>query len=162
MSVTAQELNILAAKVLDLLERKELTLSGAESATGGLASAILTNIPGCSKHFIGSVVCYTAQAKNMLLDVDWDLINAYGTVSPEVIEAMLNGLNKVGADVSYAITGVAQSPLDGKPTGTVVIGINIMNDIHIKEFNFKGNRLEIKEQAVGKMYELLIAELERL
>lgn len=162
MSIATQELNKLAAKVLDLLERKELTLAGAESATGGLASAYLTNIPGCSKHFIGSVVCYTAQAKNMLLDVDWDLINAYGTVSSEVIVAMLNGLNKVGADVTFAITGVAQSPLDGKPTGTVIIGINIMNDIHSNEFNFKGNRLEIKEQAVAKMFELLLAELERL
>jgi PncC family amidohydrolase len=151
----------LARQVLDVLARKNLTLASAESVTGGLASHLLTNISGCSKYYLGGVVCYTAQAKNMLLGVDWELINDYGTISPEVNDALLTGLKIIGADINFAITGVAGNPLDGKPTGTVFIGIGINGDNHVHDFFFSGSRIEIKEQAVGKAFELLLEELER-
>ena len=64
-----QNLTQITQKVFETLQFKGLTLSMAESATGGLASNLLTDIPGASKVFIGGVVCYTAQSKNMLLDV---------------------------------------------------------------------------------------------
>jgi PncC family amidohydrolase len=148
--------------VLDLLSEKNLTLSSAESATGGLASHLLTNITGCSKNYLGGVVCYTAQAKNVFLDVDWDLINDYGTVSAEINEALLKGLKKIGSDLAFAITGAAGSPLDGKPTGTVYIGISNNDNLHVYDYFFNGDRLEIKEQAVCQAFSLLIEELEKL
>ena len=60
--------------VLTELKMKELTLSTAESATGGFFSHIITNIPGSSKNFLGGVVCYSAEAKNIFLDVDFDFL----------------------------------------------------------------------------------------
>ena len=69
------ELQKKAEEILAALSRQNLKLAIAESATGGYVSHLLTNISGCSKTLIGSVVCYTASAKNILLDVDWDIIN---------------------------------------------------------------------------------------
>jgi PncC family amidohydrolase len=161
MDSISEKLPELAKKVLDVLGQKDLTLAIAESATGGYASHLLTNIPGCSKRFIGGIVAYTAQAKNMMLGVDWDLINDYGTVSPEVCEALLTGLKNAGADVGLAITGVAGSKLEGKPTGKFYIGVGTQTCNFIHEFQFEGTRLEIKNQAVEKAYSLLIEELEK-
>ena len=157
-----EEAQELAKKVLSALEIKELTLAIAESVTGGLASHLLTNVPGCSKHFIGGVVCYSAQSKNMMLDVDWEIINEYGTISPEVTEALLNGLKKEAADIGIGIVGIGGKKIEGKPTGLIYIGTgtHICNKIH--EFHFEGTREEIKLKAVRKAFTLLLEELSKL
>lgn len=152
----------LAKKVLDLLDRKDLFLACAESATGGLASHLLTNISGASKHFMGGIVCYTAEAKVELLGVNWDLINDYGTISVEVTTELLKGLRKLGADLGFAISGVAGSQLEGKPPGYMVIGISNNERIQVQNFQFSGNRTQIKEQAVAKAFELIIDELNQM
>jgi nicotinamide-nucleotide amidase len=148
-------------QVFDALTIRKLTLAIAESATGGLASNLITNIPGASKVFIGSVVCYTAQAKNMLLDVDWETINDYGTVSQEVSEALLNGLMKVGPDLRIAITGLAGNAIEGRKPGDMIIGIGSTRCNTYHEFKFTGSRIEIKKQAVLRAFELLLEELDR-
>ncbi len=157
-----EEAQDLAKKVLNALKIKELNLAIAESVTGGLASHLLTNIPGCSKNFIGGVVCYSAQSKNMMLGVDWELINEYGTISPEVTEALLDGLKKEAADIGIAIVGVGGQKIEGKPTGLVFIGTgtHICNKIH--EIHFKGTRKDIKIKAVKKAFSILLEELEKL
>ncbi len=157
-----EEVQKLAEKVLHTLALKDLTLALAESVSGGLASHLLTNITGSSKNYIGSVICYTAQSKNMMLDVSWDLINDYGTISPEVTEALLDGLKKEAADVGVAIVGVGGRKIEGKPTGLVYIGTGtqICNKVH--EFHFTGTRLEIKFKAVKKAFEILLEELSKL
>jgi len=152
----------LAKKVLDMLDRKDLSLACAESATGGLASHLLTNISGSSKHFMGGVVCYTAEAKVELLGVAWDLINDYGTISEEVTTELLKGLRKLGADLGFAICGVAGTQLEGKPPGYMVIGISNNERIQIHTCQFSGDRISIKEQAVSKAFELIIAELNQM
>src|SRR6056297_1448843 len=135
-----EEIQKLAKKVLSVLEMKDLKLAIAESVTGGLASHLITNISGASKVFIGGVVCYSALSKNIMLDVDWSLINDYGTVSPEVTEALLDGLKKDAADIGVAIVGVGGRKIEGKPTGLIYIGTgtHVCNQVH--ELNFSGSR----------------------
>ena len=152
----------LAKDVLDRLALKQLTLGIAESVTGGLASHLLTNVDGSSKVFIGAVISYTAQTKNMLLDVDWDVINDNGTISPEVTEALLDGLRKTGADIRIAMTGIAGSPMEGKPTGKVYIGVATSHNHHVTEYQFSGSRLQIKEQTAQKSFELILEEVEKM
>jgi len=160
MNDSIDALRNLTLQFFQTLQLKNITLAIAESATGGLASSLITDISGASKIFIGGVVCYTAQAKNMLLDVDWETINDYGTISVETTEALLEGLKKVGADLRIAITGVAGNPIEGKPAGTMIIGIGTNRCNTIRDYKFSGNRIEIKQQAVMEAFKLALDELE--
>ena len=88
-----KKISDLAEIILTDLKMKELTLATAESATGGFLSHVITNVPGSSKNFLGGVVCYSAEAKNVFLDVDFDVINSFGAISEETTIALLiNGL----------------------------------------------------------------------
>jgi nicotinamide-nucleotide amidase len=156
------KLDQLAAQMLELLRSNNLKIAVAESVTGGLVSHIITNIDGASKNFLGSVVCYTADSKNILLGVDWDTINEYGTISPEVTEALLDGLRIEGADIGLAITGVAGSTLEGKKRGVVYVGIETQICKQVHNFKFSGTRIEIKRQAVEQAFQILIGELQKL
>jgi nicotinamide-nucleotide amidase len=108
--------------VLDLCRRSELTLATAESCTGGLVAAGLTDIPGSSDAFAGGVVAYSDEAKRRQLGVPAELLRAHGAVSAEVAEAMAAGArSSLGADVAVAVTGIA-GPGGGtaeKPVGLV-------------------------------------------
>ena len=110
---------------------------------------------------MGGYVCYTACAKNAMLNVDFDLINDFGTISAEVTEALLEGLKEHGADIGLAITGVAGEKIEGKPPGHMYIGIGTHSNNKISHFQFNGTRTERKMQAVEKGFELLIEELEK-
>jgi len=160
----------LSKKISDLteiclleLKMKDLTLATAESATGGFLSHIITNIPGSSKNFLGGVVCYSAESKNVFLDVDFDIINSFGAISPETTEALLNSVrNKLGSDIAIAITGVLGTQMEGKPTGTVFIGFGSRICNKVFDFQFSGSRLSIKKQTVRKALQLLLEEIEKL
>ncbi|UYP45561.1 Putative competence-damage inducible protein [Candidatus Lokiarchaeum ossiferum] len=158
------ELMDLANQLLAQLKMKNLTLATAESATGGFISHLLTNIDGSSKAFIGGVIAYSAHLKNFTLKVDYDLINDYGTISPEVTEALLDGLKQIMlSDIGIAITGVAGSYiLEGKPRGLMYIGIGTHACNKVKEFRFHGTRMEIKRQCAKATFEFLLAELENM
>jgi len=158
-----KKISDLAEIVLTELKMKELTLSTAESATGGFFSHIITNIPGSSKNFLGGVVCYSAEAKNIFLDVDFDVINSFGAISIETTEALLNGVrNKMGSDMAVAITGVLGTKMEGKPSGLVYIGIGSRICNNVFNFQFSGSRLSIKKQTVRKALQLLLEEIEKL
>ena len=149
--------------VLTELKMKELTLATAESATGGFLSHIITNIPGSSKNFLGGVVCYSAEAKNIFLDVDYDVINSFGAISVETTEALLNGVrNKLGSDMAVAITGVLGTKMEGKPSGLVYIGIGSRICNNVFDFQFTGSRISIKKQTIRKTLQLLLEEIEKL
>ena len=153
----------LAEIILTDLKMKELTLATAESATGGFLSHIITNIPGSSKYFLGGVVCYSAEAKNVLLDVDFDVINSFGAISIETTVALLNGVrNKLGSDLAVAITGVLGTQMEGKPTGLVYIGIGSRICNNVFDFQFTGSRLSIKKQTIRKALQLLFKEIEKM
>ena len=138
----------------ELLKRKE-SLVFAESCTGGLLSSSITSIAGSSKVFKGSIISYSNELKQSLLDIPAYLINEHGAVSEEVAEAMAtNAKEKLKSDWSIAISGIA-GPSGGskeKPVGLVYIAIAGPND-HItkikKIFNTARNRIEIQTLSVN-------------
>ncbi|MHA1474132.1 MAG: CinA family protein [Promethearchaeota archaeon] len=158
-----KKISDLAQIILTDLKMKELTLGTAESATGGFLSHTITNIPGSSKNYLGGVVCYSAEAKNVFLDVDFDVINSFGAISEETTVALLNGVrNKLGSDLAVAITGVLGTQMEGKPTGLVYIGIGSRIYNNVFDFQFTGSRLSIKKQTIRKALQLLFKEIEKM
>jgi nicotinamide-nucleotide amidase len=138
----------LAEMVGLLLLRRGLTLAVAESCTGGLISAKITAVPGCSAWFAGGVVAYSNQLKEYLLDVDAELLRQHGAVSAAVAEAMAAGIaRRSGAAAAVAVTGIA-GPDGGtaeKPVGTVYIGLHHDSMTHASLRRFSGSRNEIQE-----------------
>jgi len=131
-----------------LLIKKNLNLSLAESCTGGLISNRITNVPGSSKYFNRSIVCYSNDSKIKDLLVNKNLLEKYGAVSNKVVEAMAKGILKLsGSDMGLAVSGIA-GPGGGtidKPVGTVFIGIaSKEKDTFSQKFNYHGDREQIK------------------
>lgn len=154
----------LEEQVLMLCQKQNLRLALAESCTGGSFAARLTQIPGASLCFAGSIVSYQSEAKTKLLDVSESLLNTVGAVSKEVAEKMLEGaIRQFSADIAAAITGIA-GPDGGTssiPVGTVYIAIGG------KDFKTKmthllltGSRSSIIQQAVDQGLLLLIQRLQ--
>jgi nicotinamide-nucleotide amidase len=116
----------LAGVVGGLLRQSGHTLALAESCTGGLASALLTDVPGSSQYFLGSIVSYGNAAKEGLLGVGADTLRAHGAVSAEAAREMaLGARSRFDADLAVSITGIA-GPDGGspeKPVGTVFFAL---------------------------------------
>jgi nicotinamide-nucleotide amidase len=115
-----------AAAVGRVFRERGLTLATAESCTGGMIGALVTEIPGSSAYYLGGVVSYANSAKSGLLGVDPALIERHGAVSSEVAEAMVTGARAaLGADIAIAVTGVAgpDGGSEEKPVGTVWIAV---------------------------------------
>ena len=140
--------------IKELTERNQ-TIVFAESCTGGLLSSSLTSISGSSQVFKGSIVSYSNELKNSLLNISEEKLTKYGAVSEEVCESMaINVKEKLGADWAIAISGIA-GPNGGsqdKPVGLVYISIAGPNN-HItnikKQFNSTRNRIEIQRLSVN-------------
>ncbi|HEX9690348.1 MAG TPA: competence/damage-inducible protein A [Thermoanaerobaculia bacterium] len=116
----------LAATVGRLLKEKRKTLALAESCTGGLVSALLTDVPGASAYFLGTVVSYADSAKETILDVDRDTLRLHGAVSEEAAREMARGARRrFGSDLAAAITGIAgpDGGSEEKPVGTVFFAL---------------------------------------
>ncbi|HTK38648.1 MAG TPA: competence/damage-inducible protein A [Pyrinomonadaceae bacterium] len=130
-----------------ILTERSLTISTAESCTGGLISRRLTEVPGSSKYFLEGVVSYSNDAKIRLLNVPRTTIETHGAVSAETAEAMAKGMREVsGSDVALSVTGVA-GPDGGtteKPVGTVYIGYSDAHGERSKKFLFPGDRYLIR------------------
>ena len=119
-----QELIEPARALLDLCRARKLTIAVAESCTGGLLAATLTEIPGSSAVFDRGFVTYSNDAKTAMLGVPVDLLAAFGAVSRETAQAMASGaLARAGVDLAVAITGIAGpgGAMPGKPVGLVHI-----------------------------------------
>jgi nicotinamide-nucleotide amidase len=127
------------------------TLGLAESCSGGLMAARITNLPGASAYMAGSVVSYSNEAKVELLGVDPALIEAKGAVSPEVAEAMaLGALERFGADVAVSITGIAgpDGGSEEKPVGYVCFNARLADGTAIaRDPVIPGSRLDIRERS---------------
>jgi nicotinamide-nucleotide amidase len=119
------------------------TLSTAESCTGGTIAHLITEVPGSSSYFQGSVVAYSNSVKEQILGVDQDLIRNFGAVSQQVVEAMAKGVkDKLKTDFSIAVSGVA-GPDGGtfeKPVGTVWIAVVSNKSLISKELKFGSDR----------------------
>ncbi len=135
----------------ECLRAYDNTMATAESCTGGLLASTLTDTPGSSEWFSGSVVAYANEVKQNLLGVDAAILEKHGAVSEPVVLAMAQGVLKaVGADISVAISGIA-GPTGGtpdKPVGTVWMAWAWPEGSRAKLYNFAGDRATVKGQAV--------------
>jgi len=131
-----------------LLTEKKLTISIAESLTGGLIADRITNVPGSSAYFERGIVAYSNRSKTELLGVPEEVIREHGAVSRETAVLMAEGVRKTsGADVGLATTGIA-GPSGGtgaKPVGTVFIAVSDGTRTVCRDFAFKWERRRIKE-----------------
>jgi nicotinamide-nucleotide amidase len=142
-------------KMIDFQNRlkiKNMTITCAESCTGGLIASALTSISGSSSIFKGSIVTYCNEIKVQELKVSKQTIKKNGVVSIEVVNEMLDGvLDKFNSNIAIAVSGIA-GPYGGtinKPVGTVIIGIKDTDNYkYIQRYNFNGDRIYIQNQAV--------------
>ena len=154
----------LAQEVGNLLRQKGLTLGTVESATGGLISHLITNIPGSSDYYKGSVTAYSNEVKIKLVGVKEATINRYGAVSYQVAEEMAQGGRKILAtDICLADTGIAgpSGATPEKPLGLFYVGLSHQAETYSQKHNFQGNReqnkLDAAEAALGWLKEYLIS-----
>jgi nicotinamide-nucleotide amidase len=133
-----------------LLVREGRTIATAESCTGGLIAERLTEAPGSSRYFLGSVVGYTEEAKSRLLGVPRDLIERHGVVSGEVAQAMARGVReRLGASIGVSITGIAgpDGGTEATPVGTVYVGLAAEGSISNRRMILPGDRHLIRWRA---------------
>jgi nicotinamide-nucleotide amidase len=145
-----------------MLREAGLTLGVAESCTGGLIGHRLTNVPGSSDYFLGSLVTYSNEAKTALLAVPEEIIRRHGAVSAETARAMAEGVREAcRSDVGLSVTGIA-GPTGGtpsKPVGLTYVGIAEAGPAVAEEHRLRGNREMVKERAAQAALYLLYRTL---
>ena len=152
------EATTLEESIVALLKEKNLTLTTAESCTGGMLSARLTNVSGVSEVFKQGFVTYSNRAKRKLLDVKKNTLKTYGAVSEKTAKEMAkNGAFITGSDICVSITGLAgpDGGTETTPVGLVYIACAYQNELRIREFHFKGNRQKIRELSTVNALTLL-------
>ncbi len=139
----AEEDTDLPTVIGTLLKQKGLTMSAAESCTGGTISQLMTSVPGCSEYYLGSVTSYANSVKENVLHVPADIIEQYGAVSSDCVAQMAEGVRRLtGSDVSVATSGIA-GPGGGtpdKPVGLVWIGVSTPLGTQTFRHIFKNDR----------------------
>ena len=139
----------LTKKIIDKLINKNISISVAESCTGGLIANTITKHNGVSKIFSYGIVCYSNEAKSKYLSVSKTNLSKFGAVSEEVAEDMINGLyENEKTQICISTTGIA-GPNGGtklKPVGLVYIGIKINKNNYIFKKIYKGERLDIQRK----------------
>jgi PncC family amidohydrolase len=149
-------------KVHDLFTKKGLTLSVAESCTGGLISHFLTTVPGASTFFRGGIIAYSIEMKNEILGISSEIISRHGMVSEETAREMaerVRGLTK--ADYSLSTTGnLGPDVLEGKEKGLVYTAVCKEEKTISSELRFQGDRELIKEKASLAALRLLVKFME--
>ena len=154
--------NPLVRKIGEGLSRQQLTVAVAESCTGGLLAAALTDQPGSSAYFQGGVIAYSNGVKKSLLGVTDELLERHGAVSAEVARAMAEGVRHLlGADLGISVTGIAGPAADGtgKPVGLTHIWLAGEGPGDGRGFKFEGSRWENRRRAVDEALSLLQAHL---
>ena len=152
-------MNNLSLKIVKLLTKKKLTVSFAESCTGGLLASSITSISGSSKVFNMGLVTYSNNAKAKLLQVPKKTITKYGAVSYETCLSMVKNLSKISnSNISISITGVA-GPNGGtkeKPVGLVYIGLKKGRKIIIRKNLFQNKkRILIQKKTVNETLKII-------
>ena len=150
-------------KVGSLLKERSLTLSTAESCTGGLIGHRLTQVPGSSDYFKEGFIVYSNDAKIKRLQVDSKLIEEFGAVGEPVARAMAEGVCRVtGADIGISVTGIAgpSGGSDLKPVGLTYIAIHDWSGTYCQKFIFKHDRIKNKERSVQTALNLVRLRLQ--
>lgn len=145
-----------------LMTEKKVTISTAESCTGGKIAATLSSVSGASNYFKGSVVSYATQTKINVLEIDNELVAKYGVISAEVAVEMAKSVQKImTSDYAISTTGNA-GPTKGDEVaelGTVFIAVATPNEVFVEEFNFGQPREKVIDRAVSKALELIYKEI---
>jgi PncC family amidohydrolase len=141
-----------------LLRERRLTITAAESCTGGLVCAALTALPGSSDYFLGGLVTYANRAKVTQLGVDEATLDRVGAVSQEVAEQMARGVMALfGADVALSVTGIAGPGAEGpKPAGLTYIGIAFEDRVKVQEFHWTGDRSSNRAASVAAAIQMAV------
>jgi nicotinamide-nucleotide amidase len=144
--------------VLYYLGLRQSTLAVAESCTGGLIAQRITSVPGSSRAFLGGAVVYSDPLKAAFAGVSADLIARHGAVSPEVAEALANGIRiRTGATLGMGVTGIAgpTGATENKPVGLVYIALSDPNRTDVMDRTFRGDRQRIREFASQQALDLI-------
>ena len=151
----------LAAEVIGRLAKAGQTLAAAESLTGGLVAAALTDVPGSSNAFRGGVIAYATELKAQVLGVDVGMLKRHGPVYAPVAVAMAEGVRqRLGATIGVATTGVAgPGPQDGHPAGTVHVAVSLAGDTVVRTMALAGGRDEVRRLTVERVLGLLLGRL---
>lgn len=155
---TTDEEVTLEKAVVELLVANKLTVTCAESCTGGMLSARLINVPGVSEVYKSGYVTYSNKAKRKLLGVKKSTLEKYGAVSPQTAEEMAKGLASVSkGDVAVGVTGLAgpDGGTEKKPVGLVYIACSVKGEVTVREYHFSGNRQTIREATVSAALTLM-------
>lgn len=154
----------LETEVAELLISKGLTVSTAESCTGGLLAGKLINYPGISSVYMEGAITYSNEAKMKRLGVRKETLEKFGAVSSQTAGEMAEGIARgSGTQVGISITGTA-GPSGGtpeKPVGLVYLGLYILGEVKTMELRLDGDRQEIRNSTVVKALEWLRGELLR-
>ena len=153
----------LSKKLVELLRKKKLRVSFAESCTGGLLSSSITSVNGSSKVFTLGLVTYSNQSKINTLKVPKKIIMKHGAVSYETCISMVKNLNRISkTNISVSVTGIA-GPKGGskqKPVGLVFIGIKKGKKVCAKKYLFKNKkRSSIQKSTVNKALNLILSSI---
>ncbi len=153
-----------AERIITRAREKGLTIATAESCTGGWIGKALTDIPGSSSVFMGSLVAYSNTIKENLLGVPQDLLIAHGAVSEKVaFEMAQNCAQRFGTDIAISVTGIA-GPGGGtkeKPVGLVFMGITVRGKTAAHEFRFENfGRDSVRKDALTSALDLLLKSIE--
>ncbi len=150
---------------IEALMDEELSLSLAESCTGGMIASEFVNFPGASNFFDRSYVTYSNQSKVDMLGVSNNTLDEFGAVSRETCREMVEGVfSKTGSDVCLAVTGIAgpSGGTEAKPVGLVYIGVKIKDQIKIKEYNFTGDRFAIRKRSLLNGLSMILSGIKDL
>ena len=152
------DISSLEEVVLTRLRQQGLTLSAAESCTGGLIAKRLTDVPGASAAFLGGVVSYTNGVKAGVLGVPRDLLEQYGAVSEPAARAMAEGVRRLtGSDLAVSVTGLAGPDGDdrGNPVGMVYLGLSLPGETLVRRLALGGDRPRIRLLAASTALDMI-------
>ena len=158
MVYSIKEDETLEEAVVRLLVKYELTVTTAESCTGGMIASKLVNVAGVSDVFNEGFITYSNKAKRKILGVNKNTLKKYGAVSEQTVREMaVGGVFAADADACVAVSGIAgpDGGTDEKPVGLVYIGCCVKDDVVVKECHFDGTRMEVREQSANAALDLL-------
>ena len=140
-----------------------LTVTTAESCSGGLVAATITEVPGSSAYFRGAIVSYANEVKVGVLDVPLAMLEAHGAVSAQVARAMAEGCrSRLGSSLAVSVTGIAgpDGGSEAKPVGLTYVGLASSQPTEVRRFVFPGDRAAVRSAAATEALAWLIAAAE--
>lgn len=157
-AVLANDSLSLVEEVSFQLRTRRFTLSTAESCTGGMIAAAVTELAGSSDIFKGSIVAYSNEIKEKILGVPAEILKEHGAVSEECVAAMVDNVCAgFDTDAGIAVSGIAGpgGATEDKPVGLVFIGVRVKELTEVRKFNFRGSRETVRKRAVASALRML-------